>query len=95
MNMLRPSWRDDRRRHPHVHLRDVADALGTTEVELLARDCGRPAPSASIDRVLRLTPAWPAILDELPKLGRVKAVTSHRLATIEQLAAPALAAGNP
>ncbi len=58
-----------RRRQPGLRRRDAAAALGISEGELISAECGRTA--------VRLAPHWPALLQALPSLGRVMALTRN------------------
>lgn len=52
-----------------VHARDAAASLGVSEAELIASECG--------ERVTRLAGHFDELVQHLPQLGRVKAVTRN------------------
>jgi putative hemin transport protein len=61
--------RTARQQQPGLRTRDVAAVLGVSEGELVAADCGRSA--------VRLARRWPELLQALPTLGRVMALTRN------------------
>lgn len=71
---LKNAWREYRVEHPAVRIRDAAAALGVSEAELLASDCGE-----TVTQLAR--PAGPTgfgeVIAELPTLGRVMALTRN------------------
>lgn len=76
MNSLEARWRDFQQQHPGVWIRDAAEVLGVSEVELLALGCG--------GGVTRLSGRWRALLELLPALGEVKTMTRNASAVIEK-----------
>jgi putative hemin transport protein len=65
-----------RRQNPDVRIRDAATNLGVSEAQLVACRCG--------ENSTRLRPEFPALLDALPALGRVMALTRNEHAVIEK-----------
>lgn len=70
---LTERWAQFKLEHPKSRIRDAAQQLGTSEAELLATQCtGQPeAP------VVRLTADFAALLNQVPSLGRVMALTRN------------------
>lgn len=66
---LKAAWAAYREAHPGVRIRNAADALGVSEVELLATRCG--------EGVTRLDADWGVLLGELEALGYVMALTRN------------------
>ena len=66
---LRDAWAELHRREPELRARDLAERLGVSEGELLASRCG--------EGVTRLEGPWPALLQALPALGHVMALTRN------------------
>lgn len=71
---LPTSWRDYRAAHPAVRIRDAAAALGVSEAELLASDCGHSV--TPLARPAGKT-GWGEVIAALPTLGRVMALTRN------------------
>lgn len=71
---LRQTWLDYQKANPQTRIRDAAAALGVSEAELLATDCG-----ASVTRLQapEKPPGWGALIQRLPALGRVMALTRN------------------
>ncbi len=66
---LRERWDAFRAEQPKVRRRDAADALGVSEAELIASECG--------DGVTRLTGDWRKLIPEFESLGKVMALTRN------------------
>lgn len=66
---LSQRWADLKKEQPHIRIRNAAEALGVSEVELLATNCG--------DGVTRLKSEFREILGEIEKLGKVMALTRN------------------
>lgn len=66
---LKQRWNDLRAAEPKLRIRNAAARLGVSEAELLATSTG--------DGVTRLRPEFRDILAEVPKLGRVMALTRN------------------
>lgn len=66
---LRRDWLRLRTDEPALRARDVARRLGVSEGELIASRC--------CDDVIRLRQDWPALINALPGLGRVMALTRN------------------
>jgi putative hemin transport protein len=73
---LEEQWVKLRQDKPNIRIRDAAQELGVSEVELLATDCG--------DSVKRLKGNWGELIQELPKLGKVMALTRNAEAVHEK-----------
>lgn len=73
---LKQRWDDLLRAQPHTRIRNAAQELGVSEVELLVTRLG--------DGVTRLLPDHRAILAEVGKLGRVMALTRNNDAVHER-----------
>lgn len=73
---LRAAWAQYLETNPGSRIRDVADALGVSELELLATRCGAGAT--------RLSGDWPALVGELHRLGTVMALTRNPSAVHEK-----------
>jgi putative hemin transport protein len=73
---LRTRWQQYQENHPNTYLRNAADDLGVSEVELLATGCG--------EHVTRLQGSWRALLGELEALGPVMALTRNDAAVHEK-----------
>lgn len=65
--ILSTKYKQFKEENPKVRIRDAAQQLGTTEAELVAIG----------ERNIRLRPEFEAILDEIPKLGYVMALTRN------------------
>lgn len=74
---LKAAWSAFRENNPRVRIRDAAAALGVSEAELLATDCG--------DSVTRLKPAWYDLLPAFEGLGEVMALTRNDLFVHEKV----------
>ncbi|PWK86830.1 hemin-degrading factor [Fulvimonas soli] len=66
---LQEAWQQLRQREPGLRARDLAERLGVSEGELVASRCG--------DGVARLDGPWPELVQALPALGRVMALTRN------------------
>lgn len=66
---LKQRWEELIATQPKMRIRNAAESLGVSEAELLATRIG--------DGVTRLRSEFPAILGEVPKLGRVMALTRN------------------
>ncbi|MBX3185364.1 MAG: hemin-degrading factor [Labilithrix sp.] len=77
---LRDEWSALRASTPGLKGLETAERLGVSEVEIAALGCGGGAAGVS---ATRLEADWPAFIGELPKLGKVKAVTRNASAVIE------------
>lgn len=71
---LKDSWQRFQVEHPKVRIRDAAAQLGVSEAQLVATDCG--------GTVTRLSTGdhnhgWGAVLERLPALGYVMALTRN------------------
>ena len=74
---LRRALDQHKQRQPGGRARDIAAALGVSEGELVACQCGENA--------LRLRPDWPALLAALEPVGTVMALTRNEHAVIESV----------
>jgi len=83
MNTLFERWEALCKEHPQLRIRDAADKLHVSEAGLLASCCGNEAATT---RVVRLHSAhrWNDILDKIPSLGRVMALTRNDNAVHER-----------
>jgi len=83
MNTLFERWNALRKEHPQLRIRDAADKLHVSEAELLASCCGNESATT---RVVRLHSAhrWNDVLDKIPSLGRVMALTRNDNAVHER-----------
>lgn len=66
---LKEKWAELKASNPSLRIRNAAEELGVTEVELLATKCG--------EEVSRLRPEFANILAEVEKLGKVMALTRN------------------
>jgi putative hemin transport protein len=66
---LQARWAALQAEQPKLRIRNAADQLGVSEVELLATRCGEGAT--------RLKPDFPAILKQIESLGKVMALTRN------------------
>ncbi len=73
---LKTRWSELLTQNPKLRIRDAARALGVSEAELLATDCGR--------HVSRLEGDWTALIKEFPRLGRVMCLTRNESAVHER-----------
>lgn len=71
---LKEAWRQYQAEHPHVRIRDAAVALGASEAELLATGVGETVTRLSAPAE---KPGWGKIIERLPSLGRVMALTRN------------------
>ncbi|MGF1613167.1 MAG: hemin-degrading factor [Gammaproteobacteria bacterium] len=71
------AWQDLREKKPGVRARDTAALLGVGEAQLVASDCGRTAT--------RLAGDWATLIESLPSLGRVMALTRNDHAGHEKI----------
>ena len=67
---LKARWEQLKQEQPHLRIRNAADILKVSEVELLATRCGD-------DDVTRLLPNFKDILQEVEGLGKVMALTRN------------------
>lgn len=67
----------DARRTPGSRHRDIAQALGVSEGELIAAHCGAFDAAESPLQARRLRPEWPTIVAGLEALGEVMALTRN------------------
>ena len=75
---LSTAWNTFKSANPKIRIRDAANTLGVSEVELVATGCG--------ENTLRLTGNWQSFLMELEQLDRVMALTRNEYsATITNL----------
>jgi putative hemin transport protein len=73
---LKSRWQALRTAEPDLRIRDAAGRLGVSEAELLALDCGGP--------VTRLAADWGELIQLLPRLGPVMALTRNDQAVHEK-----------
>ena len=73
---IQDQWAYLKQDQPNLSTRDAARLLGISEVELLATKCGFG--------VRRLEANWGELIQELPKLGKVKALTRNAEAIHEK-----------
>ena len=73
---LSTAWNAFKSANPKIRIRDAANTLGVSEVELVATDCG--------ENTLRLTGNWQSFLMELEQLDRVMALTRNQYAVSEK-----------
>jgi putative hemin transport protein len=66
---LKTRWAEFKADNPHVRIREAAENLGVSEVELLATDCG--------ESVTRLEPKCAELLQEFDRLGKIMALTRN------------------
>lgn len=78
---LKQTWTRFREENPKVRIRDAARELGVSEAELVATGCGGENDGA---QAIRLTGPWPALIEQLPSLGRVMALTRNEHAVHER-----------
>ncbi|MEX0808120.1 MAG: ChuX/HutX family heme-like substrate-binding protein [Dongiaceae bacterium] len=74
---LRAAWLGFRETNPDVRIRDAAAALEVSEAELVATGVGATAT--------RLRPEWREIVEALPMLGTVMALTRNEYAVHEKV----------
>ncbi len=73
---LKEQWAELKAAKPKLRIRNAAEELDVTEVELLATDCG--------STVTRLNSEWDEIYKSLGDLGKVMALTRNDACVIEQ-----------
>lgn len=73
---LNGRWRAFRAANPKVRIRDAADRLGVSEAELVALGCGTTTT--------RLAGAWGELVQSLPGIGRVMALSRNDNAVHER-----------
>ncbi|HAS46304.1 MAG TPA: hemin-degrading factor [Microscillaceae bacterium] len=66
---LKNQWQALKNEQPHLRIRNAAETLGVSEVELLATRCG--------EDVVRLRPEFAEILENIESLGKVMALTRN------------------
>lgn len=66
---LKERWDEFKKEHPKKRIRNAAAALGVSEAELLATNCG--------ETVTQLRPDLKGILSRIEELGEVKAITRN------------------
>ncbi len=71
------AWQDLREETPGVRARDAAALLGVGEAQLIASSCGRTAT--------RLAGDWTTLIEALPNLGQVMALTRNDHAVHEKV----------
>jgi putative hemin transport protein len=69
MMTLRANWQRMREEEPALRAPDLAERLGVSEAELVASRCG--------DGVVRLAAPWAGLIEGLPALGKVMALTRN------------------
>ena len=74
---LRAAWSGFRENHPDTRIRDAAAALEVSEAELVATAVG--------DTAVRLRPQWRELVEALPALGNVMALTRNEYAVHEKI----------
>lgn len=67
---LKQAWAKLRQENPKIRIRNAAEELGVSEVELLATDCGETVTRLEVKN-------WGEFLKELEPLGRVMALTRN------------------
>ncbi len=75
-NNLGERWQSLKEENPKIRIRDAAAQLNTSEAQLLATTCGATAT--------RLEGDWSMLLQEVPKLGKVMALTRNEHAVHER-----------
>lgn len=73
---MQHAWQGLRDKTPGVRIRDAAALLGVSEVQLVASDCGRTAT--------RLAGDWATLIEALPSIGQVMALTRNDHAVHEK-----------
>jgi putative hemin transport protein len=76
-NALKQAWAGYRAANPKLRIRDAAAALSVSEAELVATGVGENA--------IRLEPRWKELVDALPALGTVMALTRNDHAVHEKV----------
>jgi putative hemin transport protein len=74
---LKAVWAEHRAANPKQRIRDAAAALGVSEAELVATDLGAGT--------IRLQPRWKALIEAMPALGRVMALTRNEYCVHEKV----------
>jgi putative hemin transport protein len=74
---LKAIWVEYRAANPKQRIRDAATALGVSEAELVATDLGAGTT--------RLQPRWKALIEAMPALGRVMALTRNEYCVHEKV----------
>lgn len=69
------AWEGICKAKPGIRIREAAAVLGLSEAQLLATTVGAEAT--------RLQPRWPALLQQLPALGRVMSLTRNEACVLE------------
>ncbi|MBX3101021.1 MAG: hemin-degrading factor [Bacteroidetes bacterium] len=73
---LRQRWDALKSAQPQLRIRDAAKALNSTEAQLLATQVGQEAT--------RLQGPWSTLLQRMPELGRIMALTRNEAVVIEK-----------
>ncbi|MCC8998536.1 MAG: hemin-degrading factor [Candidatus Contendobacter sp.] len=76
LESMQHAWQGLREKKPEVRVRDAAALLGVSEAQLVASGCGHTAT--------RLNGDWATLIEALPRLGRVMALTRNDHAVHEQ-----------
>lgn len=71
---LKEAWQKYQVEHPHARIRDAAAALGVSEAQLLATDIGE---TVTLLAAPAEKPGWGKIIECLPTLGYVMALTRN------------------
>jgi putative hemin transport protein len=79
--LLDEAWQKLRQAEPRLRIRDAAERLGVSELELLALRCGQKNAWLCAER---LSGNWGELIRDLPKLGQVMALTRNRHAVHEK-----------
>ncbi len=74
---LKTIWAEHKAANPKQRIRDAAAALGVSEAELVATDLGVGTR--------RLQPRWKALIEAMPALGRVMALTRNEYCVHEKV----------
>jgi putative hemin transport protein len=74
---LKAAWAEYRAANPKQRIRDAAAALGVSEAELVAADLGTGT--------IRLQPRWKELIEAMPALGRVMALTRNEYCVHEKM----------
>lgn len=72
---LAEAWQELLQANPRLRIRDAADKLGVSEVELLATKTG--------EKVIRLQGPWPDLVQRFKALGRVMSLTRNDSCVLE------------
>lgn len=73
---LAQQWQDLRAQHPQLRIRDAAQRLQVSEAQLLATQVGQAAS--------RLQGPWHTLLQRMPELGPIMALTRNEAVVIEK-----------